>query len=62
MARDPIALERLSVDVDDLVVLKLKRPFRDGTTQILFEPMDFVARLATLVPRPRANLPCTQEV
>jgi len=51
MAHDPIALERLSVDADGLVVLELKRPFRDGTTQILFEPMDFVARLAALAAR-----------
>ena len=27
-----------------------------GTTHILFTPQDFVARLAALVPRPRANL------
>ena len=32
------------------------RPYRDGTTQIVFEPIDFVARLAALVPRPRVNL------
>jgi hypothetical protein len=38
------------------VVYQLKRPFRDGTTHILFSPQDFVARLAALVPRPRVNL------
>jgi len=35
---------------------QLKTPFRDGTTHILFEPLDFVARLAALVPKPRVNL------
>lgn len=35
---------------------QLKTPYRDGTTQIIFEPLDFIARLATLVPKPRINL------
>ena len=56
MARPPIAESRLSVDGDGLVVYELKRPFRDGTTHVLFEPIDFIARLAALVPRPRAHL------
>jgi hypothetical protein len=56
MARGPIAQERLSVDGDGLVVLELKRAFSDGTTHVLFEPHDFIARLAALVPRPKAHL------
>jgi hypothetical protein len=56
MARGPIAEQRLSVDGDGLVVLELKRAFSDGTTHVLFEPDDFIARLAALVPRPRAHL------
>jgi len=55
-ARGPIAQERLSVDGDGLVVLELKRAFSDGTTHVLFEPQDFIARLAVLVPRPKAHL------
>jgi len=35
---------------------RLKRPFRDGTSEFLFEPLDFLARLAALVPRPRSHL------
>ena len=35
---------------------RLKRPFHDGTTEFLFEPLDFLARLAALVPRPRSHL------
>jgi len=31
-------------------------PFRDGTTHVLFEPLDFMAHLAALVPRPRTHL------
>ena len=35
---------------------QLKTPYRDGTTHVIFEPLDFIARLAALIPRPRANL------
>jgi hypothetical protein len=28
----------------------LKTPHRDGTTHVIFEPEDFIARLAALVP------------
>ena len=34
----------------------LKTPYRDGTIQVAFEPLDFIARLAVLVPKPRVNL------
>ena len=30
--------------------------FGHGTTQVAFEPVDFIARLAALVPKPRVNL------
>ena len=33
-----------------------KQPFRDGSTHVILEPLDFMARLAALVPRPRLNL------
>ncbi len=29
---------------------------RDGTTHVLFEPLDFIARLAALISKPRVNL------
>ena len=56
VARPAIALERLSRDADGLVVYELKHPFRGGTTQVLLEPLGFIARLAALVPRPRTHL------
>ena len=34
----------------------LKRPWEDGTTHLEFEPLDLLARLAALTPRPRINL------
>jgi hypothetical protein len=38
------------------VCYELKTPFRNGTTHVIFEPLDFIARLAALVPKPRVNL------
>jgi len=37
-------------------VYQLKTPYRDGTAHFVFEPNEFLARLAALVPRPRGNL------
>ena len=34
----------------------MKTPYRDGTTHIVLEPLDFIARLAALVPPPRVHL------
>jgi hypothetical protein len=39
-----------------MVRYELKTPYRDGTTHILFEPLDFISTLAALVPKPRVNL------
>ena len=33
-----------------------RAPYRDGTTHGMFEPLDFIARMAALVPKPRVNL------
>jgi hypothetical protein len=35
---------------------QLKTPYGDGTTHVIFEPLDFIARLAALVPKHRVNL------
>jgi len=35
---------------------ELKTPWRNGTTHVVFEPLDFISRLVTLVPKPRVNL------
>jgi hypothetical protein len=34
----------------------LKTPYRDGTTHLVLEPLDLMARLAALVPPPRMHL------
>jgi hypothetical protein len=56
ITRPPIATKRLSIDDRGRVVYRYKRPFRDGSTHVVLEPLDFIARLAALVPRPRLNL------
>ncbi len=38
------------------VVLQLKTPYRDGTTHVVMAPLEFLQRLAALVPRPRLHL------
>ena len=56
VARPPLALERLSVTDEGKLRYALKHPYSNGTTHFLFEPLDLLARLAALVPRPRVNL------
>ena len=53
--RPAIAVERLELTAQGNVHYRLKTPYRDGTTHILLEPLDFLARLASLVP-PRVHL------
>ena len=56
ITRPAIANERLSLNDRGQVIYRFKQPFRDGTTHVVLDPMDFIARLAALVPRPRLNL------
>ena len=56
IARPALSNERLSVNNRGQVVYRLKHPFRNGTTHVVLDPMDFIARLVALVPRPRAHL------
>jgi Putative transposase len=54
--RSPIAQERLTRTADGRVLLTLKAERSDGTTHLLFEPIELLERLAALTPRPRINL------
>ena len=66
IARPALSNERLSVNDRGQVVYRLKHPFHDGTTHVVLDPMNFIARLAgpevplaqraRSVPRPRAHL------
>ena len=52
----PVATERLSVLPDGRLLYRLKRRWRDGTTHMIFEPLELVEKLAALVPPPRFHL------
>jgi hypothetical protein len=54
--RPPIAQERLKRTADGRVLLTLKAEWSDGTTHLLFEPIELLERLAALTPRLRINL------
>jgi len=56
IARPAVATDRLALTPQGNVRYTLKTPYRDGTTHIILEPLDFIARLAALVPKPRVNL------
>ncbi len=56
ISRPAIAEKRLSLTPNGNVRYQLKTPYRDGTTHVIIEPLDFIARLAALVPKPRVNL------
>jgi hypothetical protein len=56
ISRPAVSEARLSLTPGGLVRYQLKTPYSNGTTHVLFEPLDLIARLATLVPKPRVNL------
>src|ERR671914_97789 len=56
ITRPAIANQRLKRNRAGQVVLQLKSPYKDGTTHIVMEPLEFMERLAALVPRPRLHL------
>jgi len=51
-----IANERLKRNRAGQLVLQLNSAYRDGTTHIVMSPLQFMQRLAALVPRPRLHL------
>jgi hypothetical protein len=54
--RPPVAQDRLQLTGDGRIVVALKGEWADGTTHLLFEPIEFLEKLAALIPRPRINL------
>jgi len=55
-ARPPLATDRWSKRPDGRLVYRLRHRWRDGTTHMLFEPLELIERLAVLVPPPRFHL------
>lgn len=56
ISRPAVSGKRLSLASSGNIRYKLKTPYNDGTTHVIFEPLDFIAKLAALVPKPRVNL------
>ena len=56
ISRPAVSAERMALTNQGNIRYALKTPYRDGTTHIILEPLDFMARLAALVPKPRVNL------
>ena len=53
--RPPLAKDRLERRADGTVEVGLKRVWSDGTSALLFSPLEFVERLVALVPPARAH-------
>jgi len=56
IARPAVAEERLKLLPSGDITLKLKAKYSDGTSHLLFSGLEFVEKLAALVPPPRIHL------
>ena len=56
ICRPAVSEKRLAMTSGGRIRYQLKTPYRDGTTHVFFQPLDFIARLAALVPKPHVNL------
>ena len=54
-ARPAVAVERLRELPDGRLAYALRHPWHDGTTHVVFEPRELLARLAAQIPPPRAH-------
>ena len=54
--RPPVATDRLRLTDTGQVLLALRRRWADGTTHLVFDPVELLERLAAITPRPRINL------
>jgi len=54
--RPPICSQRLSWTPDGRVKYRFKKRWSDGSSAVVFEPLDFIAKIAALIPRPRHHL------
>ena len=56
ISRPAVSEKRLSLTSAGNIRYQLKAPYGDGTTHVIFNPLDFIAKLASLVPKPKINL------
>ena len=55
VSRPAVSEKRLSITPNGNIRYRLKTPYRDGTTHVIFEPLDFIAKLVSLVPKPEST-------
>jgi hypothetical protein len=55
-ARPAFAQERLAWTDDGRIAYRLKRPWPDGRTELVLEPVAFLRRLCGIIPPPRRHL------
>jgi hypothetical protein len=55
-ARPPFAMDRLELLDDGRVRYRLKKPWLDGSTHLVLDPIMFMKRLASFIPLPYKNL------
>jgi hypothetical protein len=51
-----VSTERLSKLTDGRLLYRLKRRWRNGTTHVVFQPLELVEKLAAIVPPPRIHM------
>ena len=56
LLRPPLAQDRLQLRADGRVLVTLKTVWRDGTSHLLFEPIELLEKLAAIIPRPAVTL------
>jgi hypothetical protein len=56
LLRPPLAQDRLRLRADGRLLVELKAVWRDGTSHLLFEPLEFLEKLAAIIPRLAVNL------
>jgi hypothetical protein len=56
VARPAVAMERLSKLPDGRILYHLRHRWHNGSTDVIFDPLDLIGKLAALVPPPRFNM------
>jgi hypothetical protein len=56
LLRPPLAQHRLQRRADGCVLIQLKTVWRDGTSHLVFEPIEFLEKLAAIIARPAIHL------
>ena len=55
-SRLAVSEKQLSLTPSGTFRCRLKTPYHDATNHVIFEPLDFIARLVALIPKPRMSI------